>query len=298
MEILNLHPEPKFRIENQPMKLPFPKVQNLGKEINDIDGKKAQEAAKEFESFFMYLVLKEMRKAMLEGLESDESKMDFGGDILGDLGYMELTNQLSKSGSGIGIANLIYMHLSGEDLKKVLDLSNRKELDVPIETLGRTTPNVRPNSNFQVNKNYLKNSHSRLKEYEDYIIEAAKKFELSPELIKSVILAESNANPFAVSKAGAKGLMQLIDSTANFVGINNPFEPRQNILGGSRYLRQLLDTFDGNLDLALAAYNAGPGNVVKYNGIPPFPETRSYVARVKSLYKQISSKTLLEDANE
>ena len=115
---------------------------------------------------------------------------------------------------------------------------------------------------------------------ETCIQKAAQKYDLAPELIKAVIKAESGFRVDAVSGAGAQGLMQLMPATAKDLGVTNPFDIRQNIDGGTRYLRQMLDLFDGDTRLALSAYNAGPGNVQKYGGDVPFPETRRYVARV------------------
>ncbi len=110
--------------------------------------------------------------------------------------------------------------------------------------------------------------------------ESARKYNLPPGLIKAVIEAESGFRPDAVSVAGAQGLMQLMPATARDLGVTDSFDIRQNIDGGSRYLRQMLDLFGGDTRLALAAYNAGPGNVQKYGGEVPFPETRQYVGRV------------------
>lgn len=109
---------------------------------------------------------------------------------------------------------------------------------------------------------------------------AAAKYDLDPCLINAVIRAESNFQVLAVSHAGAQGLMQLMPATAEEMGVRNPFNIEQNIDGGAKYLRRMLNQFDGDLKLALSAYNAGPGNVVKYNGQVPFAETRAYVARV------------------
>jgi soluble lytic murein transglycosylase-like protein len=115
---------------------------------------------------------------------------------------------------------------------------------------------------------------------ENCIQEAARKYNLAPQLIKAVIKAESAFRVDAVSAAGAQGLMQLMPATARDLGVTDPFDIRQNIDGGARYLRQMFDLFGGEARLALAAYNAGPGNVLKYGGNVPFTETRRYVARV------------------
>ena len=106
-------------------------------------------------------------------------------------------------------------------------------------------------------------------------------FQLDKALIKAVIKVESDFNPKVVSRRGAQGLMQLMPETAREVGVSNPFDPSQSIQGGAHYLRKMLDSFDRNLDYALAAYNAGPNAVRKYGGIPPYEETQNYVTKVK-----------------
>jgi soluble lytic murein transglycosylase-like protein len=122
--------------------------------------------------------------------------------------------------------------------------------------------------------------------YEDLIIEAAQTYGLDPRLIRTVVQVESAFNPRAVSRGGAKGLMQLRPILARELGVHNPFDPRQNIMGGARYLRRLLDMHEGDIRLALASYNAGPRNVTRYGGVPPFQETQKYVKRIIDLLEQ------------
>jgi soluble lytic murein transglycosylase-like protein len=117
------------------------------------------------------------------------------------------------------------------------------------------------------------------------IQDAARTHGVDPRLVTAIARRESAFNPHAVSSVGAQGVMQLMPSTARFLGVKDTFDARQNIFGGARYLRTLLDTFNGDLDLALAAYNAGPGAVAKYRGVPPYRETRAYVAAVRASYE-------------
>jgi soluble lytic murein transglycosylase len=113
---------------------------------------------------------------------------------------------------------------------------------------------------------------------------------LSPALVRAIIRAESNGDRFAVSRKGAKGMMQLMPFTSKRLKVNDPFDPVENIEGGVKYIKELLDTFRGNIAYAVAAYNAGPGAVRKYNGIPPYQETQLYVKRVLDYYQKNASK--------
>jgi soluble lytic murein transglycosylase-like protein len=115
---------------------------------------------------------------------------------------------------------------------------------------------------------------------DEAIEQIAAQVSLQPQVIHSVIKVESNYNPFAISPKGAQGLMQLIPATARRFGVSNVFNPAENIQGGSKYLKYLLDLFGGNYALALAAYNAGEAAVARYGGVPPFPETQNYLILV------------------
>jgi len=135
---------------------------------------------------------------------------------------------------------------------------------------------------FRLNPNYNG-------EYNQHIDAAAALHGVSSELVRAVIQVESEFDPLARSSKGAQGLMQLMPDTARRLGVANPFDPRQNIFGGVRYLRQLLDMFQGDVVLTAAAYNAGENAVLRYKGVPPYRETRGYVQKVQSLLSGFTS---------
>jgi soluble lytic murein transglycosylase-like protein len=123
-------------------------------------------------------------------------------------------------------------------------------------------------------------------DYDELIMHTAQTVDLDPALIKAVMQVESAFDRYAISRKGASGLMQLMPGTANRYGVESLFDPGQNVAGGARYLRDLLELFSGNTRLALAGYNAGENAVARHGGIPPFAETRAYVRRVMGLYQQ------------
>ena len=123
---------------------------------------------------------------------------------------------------------------------------------------------------------YLKTTNT----LEQIFEEAAATYNVPKDLLKAIAKAESDFNPNATSGAGAQGIMQLMPATAKSLGVTDAYDPYQNIMGGAKYISQMLEKYNGNVKLALAAYNAGPGNVAKYGGVPPFKETQNYVVKV------------------
>ncbi len=266
-------------------------VKNIQKysknKFSEEEKKKILQAARDFEAFFNYMVFKGLRKAMLSDISNDDDSNELGGDIFNDLSLMELSRNLSKSGAGIGIADKIFFQLTGEKINMLkFDNPGKMKANIKENTTHNnnriTSPEMLDATQNRKPETKLPNSiKERIAQFENIINRVAEKYRISKPLLQSVIAVESGGNQFAVSPKGAKGLMQLIDSTAKFVGVQNVFNPVENIEGGARYLREMLDTFEGNLELALAAYNAGPGNVIKYNGVPPFAETHNYINKVK-----------------
>ncbi|MBX2861233.1 MAG: lytic transglycosylase domain-containing protein [Vampirovibrio sp.] len=131
-----------------------------------------------------------------------------------------------------------------------------------------------------INSTLPKALKARVQHFEPLVQEISQNHGVNPKLVKAVILQESGFNPKATSKAGAQGLMQLMPVTAKSLGVKDPYDPVQNMDGGVRHLKTLLNSYNGNIPLALAAYNAGSGAVKKYNGIPPYQETQNYVKSI------------------
>lgn len=187
-------------------------------------------------------------------------------------------------------------------LAAVLTLAFARAADAQIfvykDEFGRTyfsdTPAHEGYSRYQPKSEYPLRSAShasgapnrRAIAYDPAIKRASRQHGVSAALVKAVIAAESGFDPYAVSRKGAQGLMQLMPGTARDLGVDDALDPWQNIDGGTRYLGQMLERFPGKLSLAVAAYNAGPEAVTRHQGVPPFEETRSYVERVLRFYKK------------
>jgi soluble lytic murein transglycosylase-like protein len=171
------------------------------------------------------------------------------------------------------------------DDKGVVHFTNLPHLDKRYKLVYRipTSPELRPNAWSPSGPRSVD-----IGKYVPIINEAARTYGLDPKLVHAVIRAESGYNPQALSPKGAVGLMQLIPGTAQRYGVTNSYDPKQNVFGGTRYLRDLLNMFNGNVELALAAYNAGENAVIRAgNRIPNYPETLAYVPKVLNFYRSV-----------
>jgi soluble lytic murein transglycosylase-like protein len=231
-------------------------------------------------------------------------KNELGKDIFNQMFDMELSRHITDGKSG-SLSEILYRSMERLIEAKYKDETNRPEIkplnnsekdkfkpikdSVPINQFKDD-----PLKELKVDKLFHEirvsgrsaSPDSILADYGAYINSAAKATSLDPALIYSVIKVESGGDPKAVSRAGAKGLMQLTDSTATELGVKEVFDPEQNIKAGSRYLGGLIKRF-GTLELGLAAYNAGPGTVSRYGGVPPFKETQQYIQKVTDTLSRI-----------
>ena len=262
MKAIELKPQSEFISQQASTTVAKPKQTDLQRRRA-----KLRDVAQQFEAIFITYMLKTMRQSIPTGGLFNEGLAD---DIYKSMFDSKLGEQLAKRNQ-LGLADIISRQLSG---KLRVDESNFTE-----QTITEAS---------------IKSIFNNLKEFEPIIQKAAERFQLSPNLIRSIIYQESGGNPHTVSSKGAKGLMQLMDETAKELGVVNVFDPEENIFGGVKYLRQLLDGYNGDVQLALASYNAGPRNVERYRGIPPFKETQHYVRRVLDLFEKLQQKEVVK----
>lgn len=175
----------------------------------------------------------------------------------------------------------IYKYVDTEGVEHYTDTPTSRKFKIFMRDLKKDKK-LRTNFKFAA-------AYRNKEEFEPIIKSLASEYGVDISLVKAVIHAESGYNPNAVSPKGAQGLMQLMPRTAQGLKVSNSFDPKENIRGGVRYLRFLLDTFNGDVSLALAAYNAGLTKVSQYGGIPPYQETRNYVSRVLNYQKSYQS---------
>ncbi len=241
---------------------------NVHRNFTDAQKTKLAKASQDFESLLTGMMLKSMNKTTEGGMFGKDS---YGGDVLDTVFESELSSYMTRS-QGLGIAKILYKKLTGEELETTKNISKPliPPIDLKYSRKSKETKSVSPSNS----------SMNRLNKFLPIIQEAAQQFGVDENLIKSVILTESAANPDAQSKVKAKGLMQLMDSTAAELGVNNVWNPKENIIGGTKYLSKMLQQYEGDVEKSLAAYNAGPSNVEKYDGVPPFKETKNYINRV------------------
>ena len=263
--------------------------------LSEEEKTKYAQAARGFESIFVSMLFKQMRESLTdEDEKKEEGDLSFGADTLNGLTDMQFGDYVARGGHGIGIAEMIYKQMThGEKLPMIsVQLPTMKgtrhqapDSDNDVSAIPQQSKPISPTKKEEVissmtGDTFHERVGRRLAPYDAIIHKAGQKYNVPDTLIRAVITAESAGKHDAVSPVGAKGLMQLMDSTAAGLGVKNSFDPAQNIEGGTKYLRQMLDQFQGDVSLALAAYNAGPGAVKKHGGIPPYKETRAYVRKI------------------
>lgn len=249
-----------FQISQIKNHFPLEKLKNDNQNLQQ--NEQLKKVCADFESIFISQLLKNMRSSVEE---SNLFGNVTGSDIYQNLFDTEISKKIAHGG-GLGLADILYRSLSSR-LSKVESAQEPSQIKVESKPLQQL-------------RQFNGSLFDRIGKYHNLISKAGKKFSLPLHLIYGVIAQESAGNPQVVSRAGAKGLMQLMDETAGEVGVKNPFNPQENIFGGVAYLKKQLMRFNHNVELALAAYNAGPSAVEKYGGVPPYRETQEYVKKV------------------
>lgn len=260
--------------------------------------------AREFEQMFANIMMKAMRSSIPE---SSLVKKSTGEKIYTDMLDSEYSRMLVGQ-SSMGLADNFIREMGAMDgtdvTEALLELkkgeSQTRQMNIqsnmpsgmqqfassPAPFISTDSNKFNPNIETKADsKEKLSGFSKMVTRWESLIDKAAEKFGVDKKLIAAVIQAESNGKNNAQSHVGAKGLMQLMDGTASDMGVTNSFSPMQNIMGGTKYLKNMLNRFGGDVDKALAGYNAGPGNVEKYGGVPPFKETIKYIKKITGFLK-------------
>lgn len=198
-----------------------------------------------------------------------------------DIGVRAFKEHLTSQGNGTD--NPMQSVNFEKTLKEAKQNYNLQAINEKKSEKTNTTTTINKNS---VTSTVKKEYSATAKQLEDIFMKASKKYNVSIDLLKAVAKQESNFQITAVSKSGAQGIMQLMPATAKALGVTDSFDPEQNIMGGAKFLSQMLERYNSNITLALAAYNAGPGSVDKYNGVPPYEETQDYVVKVANYMNQ------------
>lgn len=232
---------------------------NLESSALETKQRELRKACEKFEGVFLAYLFRVMRETIPKSGLLDSGLWQGMFDVVFDQALGEKVAQRAK----LGIAEMLEKQLSPAVKRVVEDEGSTKQ----VRDFSREIQRVKS-----------------LRELDDIVNAAARAQSVDADLVRAVIEVESGWDPRAVSPKGAVGLMQLMPDTAREVGVQDPLDPYQNVFGGTAYLRRLLDTFDGDLRLALAAYNAGPGAVRRHGGVPPFQETQRYVEKVLNRY--------------
>jgi len=251
-----------------------------------------RKVSQDMEAIFLRLLLDSMQKTVPEdSLLGESSGMDTWKTMFNE----KLADTMSQR-SPVGLADMIYRQLLLQrdgrmEAPPATGASSKPQVSAPVSSVEKASGPASKPKDGTVSAAVPSTAVKRLDTLNDLIAKASQQHGLDSSLVSAVILQESGGNPRAISPAGAQGLMQLMPSTADSLGVSDPLDPKQNIEAGARYLRQMLERFGGDEKLALAAYNAGPGAVERYNGVPPYRETRNYVKSVLSLRGRLNTST-------
>ncbi len=277
----NLQSTMQDRLSSETLK----KAEDLQSKMDPKNSEKAEKAANDFEAMMLKMMLKSMTDSLSGGgFFGEQAGSDFYQDM-----YLNNISEKINQNQSIGLSKMIMRQLNNDYSDMPINKGFPLQKDSQIEGKDHPLQNqsqVAKTSSVPERVTEPKTLLDRLKVYDPIITKASDTYNVDKKLIQAVIAQESYGNSQAVSKCGAKGLMQLMDGTAKELGVNNPFNAEENIMAGTKYLKGLLNKFEDK-GTALAAYNAGPGNVMKYDGIPPFKETIDYVRNVMRYFKSL-----------